>query len=233
MSDDVAFLWRWVLLAGAAGGAAGFLVGGIGGRLAMLVLRLTSSHSVRGVKSDDGFIIGEFSGATIFLLGLTTILGMVAGVACAVLRSQLPGWRGSVLIAASLGLVGAATIIKPDGVDFTELSPLWLACALFTLIPIAAVTLTLWFIALWRRWWWRNTRRTAVAASPWLLIVPAWWVAAPIVGVLLVVGAAALRLSPLRAALTNRVGTTVAALLLATVAIRAGATLVVDLTEIL
>ena len=49
---DLAFLWRWVLLGGAAGALAGLLVGGIGGRLAMFVLRRTSDQSVVGIESD-------------------------------------------------------------------------------------------------------------------------------------------------------------------------------------
>src|SRR5258708_6692212 len=44
---------RWGLVAGA-------IIGGLGGRLAMLVLRLTSNGSVRGVKTSDGFVIGRF-----------------------------------------------------------------------------------------------------------------------------------------------------------------------------
>ena len=42
-----------------AGIPLGVLVGGIVGRVAMLVLRLTSPDSVRGVESDDGFTIGR------------------------------------------------------------------------------------------------------------------------------------------------------------------------------
>ena len=38
---------------------------GIGGRIAMRVVFLTSNERVRGVTSDDGFEIGTFSAATI------------------------------------------------------------------------------------------------------------------------------------------------------------------------
>lgn len=48
--------------AGIYGGlVCGALVGGIGGRLAMLFLRVTSDPAVRGVETDDGFVIGEVS----------------------------------------------------------------------------------------------------------------------------------------------------------------------------
>jgi hypothetical protein len=40
----------------------------VGGRLAMLLLRLTSDPVLRGVSTDDGFTIGRFSAQTIFLL---------------------------------------------------------------------------------------------------------------------------------------------------------------------
>ena len=72
-AEDFAFVWRWLLLGMATGGWAGFLVGGVGGRIAMFVLRLTSTDSVRGTQSDDGFTIGQLSGATVFLLSLIHI----------------------------------------------------------------------------------------------------------------------------------------------------------------
>ena len=48
----------WILVGTAAGAIAGLLIGGIGGRLAMLLLRLTSDEIVLGLTSDDGFEIG-------------------------------------------------------------------------------------------------------------------------------------------------------------------------------
>jgi hypothetical protein len=38
-----------------SGSVAGLLIGGVGGRLAMFVLRLTSDPALRGAKTDDGF----------------------------------------------------------------------------------------------------------------------------------------------------------------------------------
>jgi len=54
-----------------AGFVAGVLIGGVGGRLAMLALRLTSDPSLHGVLTDDGFTIGRVSLETLFLLGVT------------------------------------------------------------------------------------------------------------------------------------------------------------------
>jgi hypothetical protein len=56
----------------AAGMLAGLVVGGIGGRVAMFTLRVTSSSRVTGIESDDGFRIGQISTATFFLLLITT-----------------------------------------------------------------------------------------------------------------------------------------------------------------
>src|ERR1044071_7492543 len=58
--DAAAVAW-WVLVGAASGAIAGALVGGIGGRLAMLLLRLTSPDAVTGMISDDGFEIGVVS----------------------------------------------------------------------------------------------------------------------------------------------------------------------------
>jgi hypothetical protein len=59
-----------------AGFFAGVLIGEVGGRLAMLALRLTSDPSLHGVSTDDGFTIGRVSLQTLFLLGVTAGLGM-------------------------------------------------------------------------------------------------------------------------------------------------------------
>ncbi len=71
----------WVTLGAAAGGLGGALIGGIGGRLAMFILRLTSSDAVRGVESDDGFIIGRFNVIdTLNLIAATAVMGAIAGM---------------------------------------------------------------------------------------------------------------------------------------------------------
>jgi hypothetical protein len=124
-------------IAGAAGAAAGLVWGGIGGRIAMRVVFLTSNEYVRGVRSDDGFEIGTFSGATIFLLILTTIFGGVAGLGVGIIRMVTSGPTWAVAIGTSLATAAfvGAIIVHTDGVDFTLLDPLWLTIGLFVLIP--------------------------------------------------------------------------------------------------
>ena len=131
----------WAQMLDRAGGAvfsgllAGFLVGGVGGRLAMLLLRLTSSDGVRGIESDDGFTIGRFSTETIFLVAATTLVGSALALVYFVVRRWLPARLRPLQAAVFFGLVGGALVIEPHGVDFTLLDPLWLAVALFVALP--------------------------------------------------------------------------------------------------
>ncbi len=229
---DFAFAGRWLLLGGAAGAWAGLLIGGVGGRLAMFVLRVTSSDSVRGVESDDGFTIGQFTGDTAFLLAITTVLGLFVGVVLVVARSQLHGWLGISLTVLAAGLLGAAAIIKPDGVDFTRLAPLPLACAMFTAIPVAAAALTLWFVRRWSVWWWQKRGRTLLASVPWLIAAPTFFVSIPFVLVSLALVLAVLRIGVLRQVVTGRAGRVAATVLAVAVIGFASFALIGDIAEI-
>lgn len=119
------------------GAVAGVLIGGIGGRLAMFVLRLTSSPSLRGIETDDGFAIGQFSAGTILLLLVGAVAGVVAGIAYLFVRSWLPDRARPWLTAAFAGITGGALLIHSDGIDFRLLEPAWLAIAMFVAIPAA------------------------------------------------------------------------------------------------
>lgn len=124
--------------AGVVGGAVvgGLLVGGIGGRLAMLLLRLTSDERLHGLQTDDDFTIGEVSTDTIFLLLVTTLLGLALGLAYLAVRRWLPEGRlRTGLVAVWCACVGGAQIVRPDGVDFNLLDPQLLAIGLFVAIP--------------------------------------------------------------------------------------------------
>jgi hypothetical protein len=120
-----------------AGFVAGVLIGGVGGRIAMLLLRVTSDPGLRGIKTDDGFTVGRVSAETLFLLGVTAGLGIAGGLLYLVVRRWIPvPWRIPVMT-AFFALVGGAGIIGPSEVDFSLLSPLPLAVALFIAIPAA------------------------------------------------------------------------------------------------
>ena len=127
-----------------AGFVAGVLIGGVGGRLAMLALRVTSDPSLHGVSTDDGFTIGRVSLETLFLLGVTAGLGIVGGLFYLVVRRWIPSpWRIP-LMTLFFGLVGGAGVIGPSDVDFTLLSPLSLAVAFFVAIPAAYGAMMPW-----------------------------------------------------------------------------------------
>ena len=120
------------------GALLGLTIGGIGGRLAMRLLFLTSSETVRGLTSDDGFIIGRFSpGDTFTLLVFGTLIGILGGLIYLGLRRWLPRSTTARRLSTAFlaGCLMGAFIIHPDGVDFTALEPLWLAVALFVAIP--------------------------------------------------------------------------------------------------
>jgi len=134
---------RWRTLAGRLSSAAligfltGAIVGGLGGRVAMLVLRLTSDPSVRGLESDDGFTIGVVSGATAFLVMATAFLGVLGAVVYLVIRPWIPPRLRPWTSAIFAGVVGGAAVIRPDGIDFRLLSPVSLAVAMFIALPAA------------------------------------------------------------------------------------------------
>jgi hypothetical protein len=161
-----------MLLGAAAGAWAGLLVGGVGGRLAMFVLRLTSPDYVRGVTSDDGFEIGRFSFDTVFLLALTTIAGAFVGVVFVAFRRALHvAWRvwSWTLVGAT---VGGSLILHADGIDFNLLEPTWLAVAMFIAIPAGGAALMAVWVERWDHWWFTDRRRTIATALPTLLLVP-------------------------------------------------------------
>ena len=119
-----------------SGSPPGLLIGGVGGRLAMFLLRLTSDPALRGAKTDDGFTIGVFR-PELFLLGVTAGLGILGGLFYLIVRGWIPGrWR-IVVMTVYVGLVGGAGLIRPDGLDFRALSPLPLAVAMFVAIAAA------------------------------------------------------------------------------------------------
>ena len=119
------------------GAVNGFLIGGVGGRVAMRILVLTSSDAVRGITSDDGFEIGRFSAETIILLFLTTILGGIAGAGFGFLRLFVAGrtWLVALGFAVTCSSVGGAMLVQTHGIDFRFLGPLWLGVGLFVAIP--------------------------------------------------------------------------------------------------
>jgi hypothetical protein len=130
--------WRTVAATCAVGAGLGLLVGGIGGRLAMRALFLTSDPGIQGIRSDDGFPIGRFDVlATLNLLAVGTVLGVLGVFVYLAVRPFLlePPWLRYAGCAVAAGLVVGSLLVSPSGVDFTRLGPRWFAIGLFLAIP--------------------------------------------------------------------------------------------------
>ena len=126
----------WVLVV--AGVSTGVVVVGVGSRLAMLVLRLTSPERVRGVTSDDGFEIGRFTvSGTYNLLVLGAAAGVIGAAAYRAVAPWLlgPVWLRRCTVAAASGVVVGSMLVHDDGIDFHVLEPLWLAVGSFVALP--------------------------------------------------------------------------------------------------
>lgn len=121
----------------AAGTLLGLLVGGVGGRLAMMVLARMNPRAT-GVTSDDGFSIGQLTLAgSLNLLLVGALLGALGAAVYAVLRALMIGPRWFQVLSVSVGpaIVVGEQLVHVDGVDFTFLQPAWLAIVMFVLIP--------------------------------------------------------------------------------------------------
>ena len=165
---DLRLVAYWITLGAAAGGIGGFLVGGIGGRLAMLLLRFTSPDYVRGIRTDDGFVIGRFDLVdTLQFVLLTTVMGTLVGLIIVLGRPFFPA-RWPIAWTFAGAIVGGALFIHTNGIDFNILEPTWLAVGLFVLIPAAGAGLIAVLVELLHRFWWRRRGPTIVVGLPGL-----------------------------------------------------------------
>ena len=105
-----------------AGISTGVVVVGIGSRLAMLLLRLTSPDNVHGVVSDDGFIIGRVTlGGTYNLLNIGAAVGLIGACTYRLVAPWLigPSWFRRCTVAAAAAAVAGSMLVHARGVDFT------------------------------------------------------------------------------------------------------------------
>ena len=128
------------------GAVLGLLVGGVGDRLAMMLLAVLNPEAT-GVTSDDGFVMGQLTAAgTLSLLVAGTFLGAIGGVFYALLRDLMigPRWFQVLSVGGGPAVVVGSMLVHTDGVDFRLLQPAWLAIGLFVAIPgVYAALLTL------------------------------------------------------------------------------------------
>jgi hypothetical protein len=161
---------------------AGILYGllvGVASRLAMLLLRVTSPHRVIGIRSDDDFVIGCFTlSGTYNLLVIGAGVGMI-GVGVHLLvscRLLGPVWFRHLTVGLASAVVIGSLLVHADGVDFTQLKPMWLAIALFVALPGLFGTLIGPAVASVRRgdsWTTRGRRRWVVPVIAVLVVLPA------------------------------------------------------------
>ena len=172
-SEDARLAAWQILLATGVGAIVGLLVGGVGGRLVMLVLRLGSNGSVRGLDTDDGFEIGQFTSATIFLLTVTAGLGGATGLVYLAARNGLPRRGRASIAGAFVAVVSGASTLDPYSLDFTILDPKPFAVASFILLPgVAAFFIAVAIERLLRVEPWGRHRLTIVLALASLPLVP-------------------------------------------------------------
>lgn len=129
-------LWRWTAPmrgALAAGLISGFVIFGLGSRVAMLIIAL-ADPSTDGALTEDQFIVGDRSLVdTLNLVLLGTFLGVIASFVYLGLRRWIPVPRSIRGLAFGYGalVTGGNVLIKPDSVDFRVFEPVLLAIALF------------------------------------------------------------------------------------------------------
>ena len=88
---------------------------------------------------------------TLNLVAGMTLLGGINGVLYAVLRRGIPSRLRLPLWTLFGAVLGGATIVNDDGVDFTLLEPLALAIALFVLLPGLASAVVVVLVEHWER----------------------------------------------------------------------------------
>ncbi|MEO8264741.1 MAG: hypothetical protein ABI706_04430 [Ilumatobacteraceae bacterium] len=121
-----------------AGIPTGALVVGLGSRIAMFVLRVTSPDNVRGVRSDDDFVIGEVTlGGTYNLLQLGAVVGIIGAGAYLLVMPWLIGplWFRRLTTGLASAVVAGSMLVHDKGIDFHVLQPTWLAIGLFVALP--------------------------------------------------------------------------------------------------
>ena len=118
----------------APGFIAGLIIGGLGSRIAMRVMALTSTDTVQGTETEFGATVGQISlGGSIFLLLAGGAIGVLGALMFLALRRWLPGkgWVRGLLFGSSLVAIFGRVIIDSDNEDFVILDPPELAIGMF------------------------------------------------------------------------------------------------------
>ena len=168
-------------VAALAGGIAGLVAGGIGGRLFMLVLARLNHPRATGIISDDGFVMGQFTLAgTLNLLMAGAFLGVIGGLVWFAVRGLRfgPLWWRRVSMPLGATLVIGAMMVHSDGVDFVVLDPPLVAVGLTLCVPLLATVLVTWLGDRWigsdQTVWQRMPAPVAWTARAALALLAGW-----------------------------------------------------------
>jgi hypothetical protein len=179
----------------AVGVLCGWFAAGVVSRLAMFLL-IALNPVADGLTSDDGFEMGTFTlaGSANLMFVAGTLLGVLGAGIYVALRGLMVGPRWFRVLSVSLGggTVVASQLVHAEGVDFTLLGPLWLAVALFVLVP--AVFVTLLTLVAERL----LARDRPPSAYLWVPGLAAWLVVFPLLPLLAALALGALALGALR-----------------------------------
>ncbi len=123
-----------------AGALSGFVVGGIGGRLAMRISAIVAGPGMVGETTENGNRVGDITveGTVGLILFGGIFAGILGGLAYEVVRpwfATFGGWRGSVFGLVLLAAIGSV-IINPDNIDFRRFGSPALNTFLFALLFI-------------------------------------------------------------------------------------------------
>ncbi|HEX9766655.1 MAG TPA: hypothetical protein VGA36_07805 [Nitriliruptorales bacterium] len=128
---------RKVAGAASAGLVAGFVVNGVGSRLAMMLLARLNPQ-VTGLVSDDDFVMGQFTlGDTVSLVAFGTLVGVLGGLLYLTVRQLRfgPQWFRTASMTIGPAVVVGSMLVHTDGIDFRVLEPAWFAISLFVALP--------------------------------------------------------------------------------------------------
>jgi hypothetical protein len=104
----------------------------------MLLLRVTSSDRVIGIQSDDDFTIGRVHPRR-DLQPVAARRGVrdprSRRLSLVAPRLIGPVWFRRVTVGLASGAVAGSMLVHADGIDFTQLTPKWLAIGLFVALP--------------------------------------------------------------------------------------------------
>lgn len=177
---------RKVAAAATAGLVCGFVVNGVGSRLAMMLLARLNPQ-VTGRISDDGFRMGQFTLAdTAGLVLFGTAVGVLGGLVFLTLRSLRfgPGWFRTTSMTVGPAVVVGSMLIHDDGIDFRVLEPVWLAIGLFLALPAIFAASVSWLTDRWTgggawamrrgRGWWFGLSPLVVAGPALLVVIAAF-----------------------------------------------------------